>query len=79
MDNCKANHILDKSNHQRCSVRKDALRNFAKLTGKHLCQRLFMSEPKACNFIKKRACHKCFPINSSKFLRTPPGDCFCLE
>ena len=24
-----------------CSVRKGALRNFAKFTGKHLCQRLF--------------------------------------
>ena len=30
MENCKTNHILDKSNHQRCSVRKGALRNFAK-------------------------------------------------
>ena len=28
------------SSHQRCSVRKGALRNFAKLTGKHLCQSL---------------------------------------
>ena len=26
-----------RSNGQRCSVRKDGLRNFAKLTGKHLC------------------------------------------
>ena len=27
--------------HQRCSVRKGALRNFAKFTGKHLCKSLF--------------------------------------
>ena len=26
---------------QRCSVKKGVLRNFAKFTGKHLCQRLF--------------------------------------
>ena len=27
---------------QRCSVSKDVFRNFAKLTGKHLCQSLFL-------------------------------------
>ena len=31
--------------HQRCSLRKGVLRNFAKLTGKH--------RPQSCNFIKK--------------------------
>ena len=25
----------------------------------------------ACNFIKKRLQHRCFPVNSAKFLRTP--------
>ena len=79
MENCKANHILDRSSHRRCSVRKDVLRNIAKFTGKHLCQGLFMSGPKDCNFIKKRLWHWCFPVNFAKFLRTPPGDCFCLE
>ena len=29
---------------QRCSVKKRVLRNFAKLTGKHLCQRLFFNK-----------------------------------
>ena len=28
----------------------------------------FSGEPQACNFIKKRIQHKCFPV---KFLRTP--------
>ena len=78
MENCEANHILDRSSHQRCSVRKDVLRNFAKFTGKHLCQGLFMSGPKVCNCIKKRIWHGCLPANLAKFLRTP-GDCFCLE
>ena len=26
---------------------------------------------KACNFIKKRLWHRCFPVNLAKFLRTP--------
>ena len=32
-----------RSSHQRCSVKKVVLRNFAKLTGKHLCQSLFFN------------------------------------
>ena len=83
MENYEANHMLDRSSHRRCSLRKDILRNFAKFTGKHLCHGLFMSEPKACTFIKKRLWQSCFPGNFAKFLktpfyRTPPGDCFCL-
>ena len=27
----------DRSSHQRCSMKKGALRNFAKFAGKHLC------------------------------------------
>ena len=44
-----------RSSHQRCSVRKSVLRNFAKFTGKHLCQNLFFNKVAdlACNFIKK--------------------------
>ena len=34
----------DRSSHQRCSVKKGVLRNFAKFTGKHLCQRLFFNK-----------------------------------
>ena len=44
-----------KSSHQRCSVRKGVLRNFAKFTGKQLCQSLW---------------ERCFPVNFAKFLRT---------
>ena len=29
---------------QRCSVKKDVLENFAKFTGKHLCQSLFFNK-----------------------------------
>ena len=32
------------SSHGRCSVNKDVLENFAKFTGKHLCQSLFLNK-----------------------------------
>ena len=40
--------------HQRCSVKKGVLTNFAKFTGKHLCQSLFFNNVAglACNIIK---------------------------
>ena len=48
------------------------VRNFTIFTGKHLCwSHLCLSLTlKACNFIKKRLQHKCFPVNIVKFLRT---------
>ena len=33
-----------RSSHRRCSIRKCAFRSFAKLIGKHLCQRLFFNK-----------------------------------
>ena len=49
-----------------CSVRKGVLRNFAKFTGKHLCQSLFFNKvadlrPEAYNFIKKETLAQVFP------------------
>ena len=50
--------------HQRCSVKKDVLRNFAKFRGKHLCQSLFFNNkvagPQAGNFIKKETLEQVF-------------------
>ena len=76
--------LTTRSSHQRCSVMKGILRNFAKFTGKHLCQGLFFNQvvglgPAA--LLKKRLWHRCFPVNFAKFLRTPfyrilPDDCF---
>ena len=43
----------NRSSHQRCSVRKGALRNFAKFTRKHLCQSLFFNKVAGLNFNKK--------------------------
>ena len=65
---------LYRSSHQRCSVRKGDFRNFTKFTGKHLCHSLFFDKVAgrpACNFIKKRLWHRCFPMNFVEFLRTP--------
>ena len=44
-----------RSSHRRCSIKKGVLKNFAKFTRKHLCQRLFFDKVAdlACNFIKK--------------------------
>ena len=52
------------SSHQRCSVRKGILRNFAKFTGKHLCQGLIFNKVADLR-------HRCFPVNFAKSLRTP--------
>ena len=59
----------NRSNHQRCSIIKGVLRNFAKFTGKHLRQSLFFN--KVATLLKKRFWHRCFPMNFAKFLRTP--------
>ena len=54
--------------------KKGVLRNFAKFTGKHLCQSLFFNKVaglRPATLLKKRLWHRCFPVNFGKFLRTP--------
>ena len=41
----------DRGSH-RCSVKKGAFRNFAKFTGKHLCQSFFYTKVFSCEFCK---------------------------
>ena len=63
-----------RSSHQRCSVWKGVLRNYAKFTGKYLCQNLFINKVtglRPATLLKKRLWHRCFPVNFVKFLRTP--------
>ena len=63
--------IIYRSNHQRCSIKKGVLRNFAKFTGKHLCQSLFFNKVaglRPATLLKKRLWHRCFPVNFAKFL-----------
>ena len=54
--------------------KKSVLKNFAKFTGKHLCQSLFLNKVAGlgpATLFKKRLWHRCFPVNFMKFLRTP--------
>ena len=57
--------------HWNSFVKKGVLRNFANFTGKHLFCSLFSIELQVCSFIEKRLQHRCFPMESTKFLRTP--------
>ena len=59
-----------RSSNQRCSVTKGVLSNFSKFTGKHLRQILFFNKVAGLLLIN-RLCHRCFPVNFEKFLRTP--------
>ena len=59
--------ITYRSSHQRCSVKKGVLRNFARFTEKDLCQSLFFNK----TLLKKRRWHRSFPVNFVKFLRIP--------
>ena len=62
-----------KSNHRRCSVGKDLLRIFAKITGKHLCQSLLFLFffASACNFIKKDNLVQVFSCKFCKISKSP--------
>ena len=54
--------------------KKGVLRNFAKFTGKHLCQSLFFNKVvglRPATLLKKRLWRRCFPVNFVKFLRIP--------
>ena len=54
-------------------MKKGILKNFAKFTGKHLCQGLFFSKVaglRPATLLKKRLWHRCFPVNFAKFLKT---------
>ena len=69
------------SSHQWCSIEKGVLRNFAKFTGKQLCQSLFFNKAgnlRPLTLIQKETLDRCFPVNFANFLRTPLDDYFCL-
>ena len=51
--------------HRRCSVRKGVIRNFAKFTGKHLCQSLFFNKV-AGHVIKKEILAQAFSCEFCK-------------
>ena len=45
VNGCLLNMV--RSSHQRCSIKNGVLRNFAKFTGKHLCQSLLLMKLRA--------------------------------
>ena len=54
--------------------KKVVFKNFAKFTGKHLCQSLVfdkVADLRPATLLKKRPWHRCFVLNFAKFLRTP--------
>ena len=70
--NLKENQL--RSSHQTCFMKRVVLRNFAKFTGKHLCQSPFFNKVVGlgpATLLKKRLWHRCFPVNFVKFLRSP--------
>ena len=57
---------VSRSSRPEVSCKKDFLRNFTKLTGKHLCQRHFFNK-----VVGLRLYSNSFPVNFAKFLRAP--------
>ena len=64
-----------RSNYPELFPKKGVPKNFAKFTGKHLCQILFFNKvakgQRPATLLKKRLQHWCFPVNFAKLLRTP--------
>ena len=63
-----------RSRHPKMFREKGVLRNFAKFTGKHLCQSLFSNKVagfRPATLLKKRLWHRIFPVNFTNSLRTP--------
>ena len=59
--------------------KKGVIRNFAKFTGKHLCQRVFFNKVaglRTATLLKKTLRHRSFPVNFAKVLRTPASVIF---
>ena len=63
-----------RSSHPRYSIKKMFLKIPQKLTGKYLCQGLFLNKIAAfrpATLLQKRLRHRCFPVNFAKIFRTP--------
>ena len=64
--------FLSRSSHQRCSIKKDVLKNFAD-SQENTCAGFsgFSAFPGPATLFKKRLWHRRFPVNFAKYLRTP--------
>ena len=64
------NDSFYRSSRPGCSVKKflEILQNSQETT----CTRVsFLMKSRAATLLEKRLCHRCFPVNSAKFSRTP--------
>ena len=81
----KNNWYNNRNSYRECSVKNVALRNFAKFTGKHLCQSLFFDKVaglKPATLLKRDSCFSVFlsilrNFQEHVFYRIPTGDGFC--
>ena len=67
-------YLIQRSSLLEVLCKKGVPRNFAKFTGKHLCQTLFFDKVaglRSATLLKMRLWHRCFPVNFAKFPRTP--------
>ena len=55
-----------RSSHWIHSMSKGILKYFSKLTGKHLCQRLFLNKVAGSTLSKRRLQYRCFPVYFDK-------------
>ena len=76
-----------RSNHWQIFLKIGVLKNFAIFTWKHLCWSLYLITLEAwwpATLLKKRLQHRCFLVNTAKFLRAAflqntSGGCFCSK
>ena len=62
--------ILNRSSHQRCSIKKKLFLEISQNSHENTCARV--SSPLGpATLLKKRLWHKCLPVDFAKFLRTP--------
>ena len=55
--------LVLRSSHRSCSIKQNDLRNFTKVTGKHLCQSTFLNKVAGLSpatLLKMRSWHRCF-------------------
>ena len=62
-------NIIFKSSRPETFCKKDALKNLAKFTGKHLCQSLFLKKE---TLVQLFSCEFCEIFKNAFFYRTPP-------
>ena len=77
--------VFFRRSHQSCSVKKGALKNFAKFTGKHLCQSIFLRlQASGLFFIKKEILAHVFSCKLCEMFKNTSGRvllffCSCFE